>query len=647
MRRKLPHGLTLKLALFVIVTAVVLSIMLNLTYRPAVDRIIAEGKRAAEEHAVLLAKRLDADLVAVATTASTLALAIERSDIDETSLLGILTQVVRRKDLIFGSTAAFEPYAFKPDHKAYAPYFYKAGTGVALADLGTDSYNYFAKDWYTEPKKHETPVWSEPYYDEGGGNELMTTFSAPFFFITEYGYQAAFRGVVTADVSIPWLTRRVAREQYKGAVFNFLISAKGTLLVYPEQGKMMNGSLTDVAREMNDESLTAAARTILAEESGVVEIGPNLIERDAFIAFSKVSSTGWTLGVVVPREEVLADLVKLRDTQYILLTGIVTAMLVLGLMLAKSIAGPLRRMARETARVAKGDLNVDLSAIQSSDEVGTLARAFEQMTTELQRHITELTETTAAKERIESELSVAAHIQHSMVPSQFPAFPERDDFDIYAVMQPAKQVGGDFHNFFLIDDDHVCVTIGDVSDKGVPAALFMAVTVFLIRAIAVEGASPSRILDAVNRRLCPGNDSCMFVTIFVGVLNLRTGDLTYANAGHPPALIVKPEGTVAETGPPTGPAVGIMPDAEFSTACVRLERGDLLFAYTDGVTEAFNPEQDQYSEERLQQLLRDSAGNSPRDVIENVLQDLLDFSDDAPQSDDTTMLAIRIGDDNV
>jgi phosphoserine phosphatase RsbU/P len=273
-----------------------------------------------------------------------------------------------------------------------------------------------------------------------------------------------------------------------------------------------------------------------------------------------------------------------------------------------------------------------------------LARAFAKMTLDLKNYIRELTETTAAKERIESELGVAASIQRSMLPSTFPAFPDREEFDIYAMMRPAKEVGGDFYQFLLVDDNRLCIAIGDVSGKGVPAALLMAVTTSLIRIEAAEGIGPDEILSRLNKHLVQGNDTCMFVTVFCGILDLRTGELVYANGGHEPPFVVKPAHQALHLGPPGGPIVGIMEDMEFPLESLTLQPGDALFAYTDGVTEAFDTNEQLYSKERLGNELLAVCERPVQGIVEEIVKSVELFSKGTPQADDITIIGVKFND---
>jgi sigma-B regulation protein RsbU (phosphoserine phosphatase) len=446
--------------------------------------------------------------------------------------------------------------------------------------------------------------------------------------------------VLTADVSVQWLTRRLASFKVFKTGYCFLVSRKGNFLVYPKAGPVNDRSIFTLARRLGKTGLEDVGRRILAEPSGFADIGTLLTPRESFLAFARIPSTGWSLGIVVPRDEILAPLTGLYKKQVGIATLIVVGLLALTLVLAASITGPLRRMVAVTARVAQGDLDVDLADIRSHDEVGTLARAFQSMTVSLKKYIHDLMEMTGAKQRMESELAIAAQIQRSMLPSSFPAFPERKDFDIYAVMEPAKMVGGDFYEYFLIDEDHLCLAVGDVADKGVPASLFMAVTTFLIRVAAGQGASPDQILSLVNRHLCRENDTCTFVTIFCAILDLHTGELRYSNAGHDSPLVLGPGNDVVPLPVPPGPAVGLIESPTYVTERTILAPGAVLFAYTDGMTDALNEDQEAYSDERLQERVASLESRDVTTMVKKVLEDVQRFSGGTEQFDDLTLLAV-------
>jgi len=251
-----------------------------------------------------------------------------------------------------------------------------------------------------------------------------------------------------------------------------------------------------------------------------------------------------------------------------------------------------------------------------------------------------VTERKRAQQRVETELAVAAEIQRSMLPKDFSNLARLAELDLHAVMRPAREVGGDFYDFFLIDNDHLCISVGDVAGKGVAASLFMAITLALLRSTARETSAPDIILNHLNRELARGNDACMFVTAFCGVLDLETGQLSYANAGHNPPVVVKDLTSVFNLSAPSGPPLGILEGTTYKDEQLVLGPGEVLFAYTDGVTETCGENADFFSEARLlQQLLRLGQGTCAA-IVTGLMESLTAFCGESNQADDITMMAL-------
>lgn len=316
----------------------------------------------------------------------------------------------------------------------------------------------------------------------------------------------------------------------------------------------------------------------------------------------------------------------------------------------RRVSGPLQRLAGYTRSMAARDFGAaqaepppDIVALRqgSKDEIGQLAGAFLDMESELQRHIEDLRIATAAKQRIESELAIARDIQRSLVPSTFPPFPDRPELNLHAELISAREVSGDFYDFFLVDERHLCFVIGDVSDKGVPASLFMALTRTLLRALArLPGASAQSIVTRLNEEISRDNESCMFVTLFCGVLDTQTGEVSYCNAGHnPPWLLGRTGPQVLD--PQRSPALGMSPSAKYAAERLQLEPGDLLFLYTDGVTEAQDANRQLFGDQRLQDALNEHRNAGCQALIRGVLAAVRAFVGDTPASDDLTLLALR------
>ena len=320
----------------------------------------------------------------------------------------------------------------------------------------------------------------------------------------------------------------------------------------------------------------------------------------------------------------------------------------LAYLLVNRIARPLSQLAEYTRSLGTHDFAAGLdipAAIQtlperSKDEVGKLAQSFMDMERTLHRYLKDLAVTTATKERIESELKIAHEIQMNMVPKTFPPFPDRREFDLHAALVPAREVGGDFYDFFFLDDQRLCFAIGDVSGKGVPAALFMALTKTMFRATGGHrDATPVGILSRLNGEMYQDNDTCMFATVFCCVLDARTGQVEYGNAGHTMPYVMS-NGTVMALPRTGGTALGVTAVGRVGTGQLLLKPGDRLVLYTDGVTEAVDESGRFFSEASLRETLRGASGPGSKDVIERVLEQIHRFSGGAPQADDITLLVL-------
>ena len=279
--------------------------------------------------------------------------------------------------------------------------------------------------------------------------------------------------------------------------------------------------------------------------------------------------------------------------------------------------------------------------VRNNDEIGVLAGSIERMEQRIVKYVDDLTKVTAENERIATELNLAKKIQASMLPNIFPPFPDRTEFDIYASMDPAKEVGGDFYDFFLVDDDHLCLVIADVSGKGIPAALFMMVSKIILANYAKMGKTPSEILTASNAAICSTNREDMFVTVWLGILELSTGRLTAANAGHEYPVLMKPDGKFELYKYKHGFVIGGMAGLKYKEYTIDMKPGSKLFLYTDGVPEATNAEKELFGSERMVAALNEKPTESPKEILKTVRSTVDAFVKDAEQFDDLTMLCME------
>lgn len=326
----------------------------------------------------------------------------------------------------------------------------------------------------------------------------------------------------------------------------------------------------------------------------------------------------------------------------LLMVAVVSVML----LMKKTVVHPLRSLADAAKGFAKDDHvfskdDVIQLDIRSNDEVSDLYNEIRSMESRIVDYTENLTLITAEKEKVNAELRTASHIQESMLPRIFPPFPDRRDFDLYASMTPAKEVGGDFYDFFFVDEDHLALVIADVSDKGVPAALFMMASKIILNYRVRLGGTPSEILKDVNIEICKTNTSKMFVTVWLGILDLKTGIMTCANAGHEYPVIRGKDGVFHVVNDPHGLVVGAMPRSKYRDYEISLQSGDAVFLYTDGVPEANNAAGDFYGMQRLEDALNRAGSQSPQGILEAVKADVDGFTGNANQFDDLTMLCLE------
>ena len=632
------RGIAFKLiAAIAVSSTLVFSVVFWSNYRFIREMIERSVERDAGHLVSSKVNSVQAVLAAVEKVPGTLAFLLENERFGKDELVKLLRTAVERNPEVFGAAIAFAPRAFDGKTEFFAPYCYKSGGRVESTWLGGERYRYFQMDWFQLAQVLGRPQWSEPYFDEGGGNILMATYAVPFY--RTAGGAREFAGVVTADISLAWLSDIVSGIQVLQTGYGTLISKNGTVITHPVKELIMNETIFSIAEARGDAGVREIGRRMIRGETAFVPYR-SVSGVESFMYFAPIPANGWTLAVVFPKAELFADIGRLNRKVVFLAVAGVSLLTLVVVLVANSITRPLRAMTAAAAAIGGGDLGASLPPVTSGDEVGVLTASLEHMKTSLRSHIAALQETTASKERIESELKIAHDIQMSILRRLFPAFPDRKEFDLFALIEPAKEVGGDFYDFFFIDDVHFCFVIADVSGKGVPASLFMAVTKTLIKATATRGIGPEQILAAVNEELSEENEACMFVTLFCGILDTATGELRYANGGHNPPALLRRGASAAFLEVANGLAIGVSTGFPYVQERIVLQPGDALFLYTDGVTEAMTGRGDLFSEARLLQHLDTLRGRPVDEVIGGVMEEIVFFTEDTPQSDDITMMMI-------
>lgn len=634
------NSIVIKLILVIALCgSLIFAVTLGYNYYRSCIILEHELENNARNLALSLVHRVEAELAAVAKVTEGVAGSLETGRYTEQELLALIRTTVEKNPEIYGSGVAFEPYAFSAASRLYAPYYFREKGRIAFSRL-ENSYQYVPYlywDWYQIPRELGQLEWSEPYFDEGAGNITMTTCSVPFYGETDGKKQL--KGIVTADLSLDALTELISSVKILKTGYAALLSRNGMVLAHPMKDTVMNETFFSIAEARHDSSLRELGKKMIRGETGFL-LYTSLVGVRSWMYYAPIRATGWTLAVVFPEAELLENVTQLSVTMAIMGFAGILLLTAAVAFIAGSITKPLRSLAAATQVLASGNFDLELPPVRSNDEVGVLTHNFQVMKESLKEYIRNLTETTAAKERIQSELKVATDIQASLLPRLFPAFPDRPEFDIYAAMDPAKEVGGDFYDFFFIDESNLCFLIADVADKGVPAALYMMVAKTLLKSEGQRLGEPDQILASVNTILAADNDSCMFTTVFCAILDTGTGEVRFANAGHNPPLLIESQGIRYLTIQP-GFVLGPMPDIAYATERITLQPGDVLFLYTDGVTEAKNPGDELFGELQLLQALQRAPEHDLKAMIHSIRAEVTAHANGAPQSDDVTMVAIR------
>ena len=581
---------------------------------------IGDGLRSVEERTELLAEVLGT-------------LAPSKDELDE-----VLRTFVSGSDIVYGSTVAFAPRAFRPDVEHFAPYYHLQGTEVIYKDLAADSYRYWEWNWYTTVASSQRPRWSEPYVDEGGGNVRMVTYSVPIFLGGDETQEL--KGVLTADVSLDWLHQRMKTLRVGESGYGAILSQRGYVISHPDETLLQHRTVAELEEREPAPKVAAIVERMMRGESGFELIHDRYLGKPARMTYAPIGHAGWSLAVIYPEDELMADVNFVTWRQSILsVTGLLLLVAVV-IGLSRRMTKPIKALAGSAGRIATGDLDLELPTSQSEDEIGALTRAFGNMRDSLKTHIRDLKETTAAKERLESELKIARKIQMDMLPKGNLGG-DKEGFELAATLVSAREVGGDLYYHFL-RDGRVAFLVGDVSGKGVPAALFMARTKTLFETIARNAGDVGEALAVVNQSLCRENEAGMFVTVFAGVFDPSTGKLKCAAGGHDPPALLSGDGTAPRfLDVEGGPLLGLLDAAEYPTHEVELSSRDSIVITTDGVSEARNAGGDFFGEERLLSALANMAGAGASEISEKLLVAVRDYAGNAPQSDDITIMTLR------
>ena len=531
-------------------------------------------------------------------------------------------------------------------------------SGVSLDENGNaKTFPVRQRQWYIQAKDAGKLIFTGVEEDYSTGTTGLVC-AAPVF------YNGEVVAVVGADIFLTAVSDYVNGSNASGG-FICIVNEKGQVIFSPNKEGTFKAEISDSSPDLRDnenEELANFVKEALEKNTGLKHISVD--GKEYYLVGVPMATVGWAAVSAVevelthqPTEVMLANYESINEkslTAYrdgakesvkILLTiivGLVVLAIGASILVTRKMVRPIEHMTTRINSLSDGDTVFEMEKVyKTGDEIEILAQSFVDLSSKTRDYIAKITDITAEKERIGTELALATRIQADMLPNTYPAFPDRPEFDIYASMDPAREVGGDFYDFFLVDDDHLCMLIADVSGKGIPAALFMMASRIILASNAKLGKSPAEILEATNSTICQNNREEMFVTVWLGILEISTGKLTAANAGHEYPVVMQAGEKFELYKDKHGFVIGGMDGMKYKEYEINLKPGSKLFIYTDGVPEATNAENQLFGTDRMTGALNEHADATCEEILKGVRGAVDEFVKEAEQFDDLTMLCME------
>lgn len=596
----------------------------------------AEAERAMTRLAANYSARLDTHLREASRVAETAARAMTFADrLSDEEIYELLERNVSQLPLVYGAAIAFEPGTRKPAGQLFAPYVCRSQSGLRRVNIDRSVYDWYGDPrytWYSEPKRLGRGVWSAPYFDEGAGSILMSTYSAPFF------RDGNVAGVCTVDIDLPNMRESVGREIHQTLDF-VILDADGRFVFHPDPTRIMARTVLDYATDSGQVGLASIVSNMLSGNSGSAWIEAWDDDREIGVFYSPVRSTGWVFACRMPQSEVL------EGAQRQLLLGasaLVAALLLTALciyVVAGRISAPIVGLKEKVLQVSKGNLDARSDEAAATDELRTLASSFNQMTADLRGHVDRLAIEQSARQRIERDLDIAREIQRGLLPA---TTLELSGYEIAGWSKPAEKTGGDYYDWIAHPDGPVLISLADVSGHGVGPALVTAVCRAYARAGFNSGQNLDALLGRLNDLLFADLPRGRFVTYAALLLDPQTHRAQYISAGHGPSFrFILSRNSLVECESAEMP-LGIVENTEFAPPMeFSFEPGDSILLVTDGLFEWANESGELYGLPRLRQAIKDLAKAQPADMIKGLYDRALAFAGHARQEDDITMVVLR------
>lgn len=493
------------------------------------------------------------------------------------------------------------------------------------------------QEWAERLKTNNNPFWSEAYKID-----QSSEFSVAYLVPANLGVNDSTHvsGLIGIELRLNWLREVIEKQNLQQKHYVFILSKTGKPLVRPGGDANYDSDIYETAKKLNNPDLVMLADNMLAGRSGFATLDGVFDNFNSVVYYMPVSQNSWSVAVVFPKRNLLGNLYI--TTTLVAFTGIIGFILIIItiIFITRRLTRPLQQLSESALEIGQGNFTVEMPSIAINDEVMVLKDSIETMQTELQSYIRNLLATERYKERLESELRVAHQIQMGYLRNDFTAFCANRNFGIIATLKSARHISGDFYDFFDVNEHTVCFAMGDVAGKGIPAALYMAIALTLTRSAAYSTQSLSLIVGKINEILVSQNKNAVFTTFFIGLLDTRTGEIIFCNAGHNYPYLLQ-QGELYEVKATHGPALGVMDQVSFKTGQLKLNAKDKLVLFTNGVTDAKNTENLFFEKDNLEDALTNGAAADIHELMDDLLQRLQKFSGSQPPSDDIAVLALQ------
>nr|NQU89734.1 SpoIIE family protein phosphatase [Bacteroidota bacterium] len=630
---KSRNSLAFRLSL-TILSVVLLIFVAIVFYNYAVSKkfLIEDAKKDTEAAVRLIISQIEDALNTLENPVGLLSEFTANNDPDSEMINQLLTLLAARNQAIFCNFVKIVNHG-ESNKETIIHYLQKHDSSHKITEYRDQMIN----SWLKKDSPKEIPFWTEPYHDKQA-NERSIAYIVPTNIRTAGTItKSIYAGII---INLNWLQELIGDKKSNTSEYSFIITREGYPVSKPGSEFTYQDNIFDISKKLNNPDMIELGKQMMSGASSSMEVR-GLQKYKSVVYFAPVPSTNWSVAFIFPKFELFKNLYF--TTLKLGIAGIIGFLLILAttLYILKRMISPLRKLSDAARLIGHGNLDAEMPVINTRDEVYILKDSLETMQKELRTYIKNLVQSEKYKERTESELKVAQHIQMGYLKQDFTGFSKDKPFEIAAAIKPARHVGGDFYDYFMLDGQTLCFAIGDVAGKGVPAALFMAVALTLVRSADLSPKSLADAVGKINNHLCKQNESAVFTTFCIGLLNVYNGQMVFCNAGHNYPYLIK-DNELFELHSAHGSALGAMENVKYKTGTMLLTPENMLVLYTDGITDAENRKSEFFGKQRLEDILRTGSDHTAAEMIKRINTGIKKFTSGQDQFDDLTLLAIKL-----